>query len=148
LLTHALCDTVHTPYHNCVNGLQLDPTTLETKGTFDFSGTLQSCYSAHPSVCPDTGAIYNLGLQLTPPFPLAAMRISPQSEAVEQTGSTKLPEMTHVHDNVLTPEYLACVTAPYVAAQSSMGVSMLGGSPISKQYRLLMLTCQPKVAAI
>jgi hypothetical protein len=63
------------------------------------------------------------------------MRISPQSETVELTGSTKLPEMTYVHDNVLTPDYLACVTPPYVAAQSSMGASMLGGAAISKQYR-------------
>eukprot|EP00953_Heterococcus_sp_UTEX-ZZ885_P033520 17423-Heterococcus_DN1.PRE.1 len=98
-------------------------------------GTLKSCYSAHPSVCPDTGSIYNLGMQISPPFTLAAMRISPQSETVEQTGTVKLPEMAYVHDNVLTAEYLAFVTPPYVAQQTDLLKSMLGGAPVGKQFK-------------
>jgi carotenoid cleavage dioxygenase-like enzyme len=86
-------------------------------------------------VCPDTGAIYNLGMQISPPFTLAAMRISPESKTVEQIGTVKLPEMAYVHDNVLTAEYLAFVTPPYVAQQSDLLKSMLGGAPVGKQFK-------------
>jgi hypothetical protein len=43
--------------------------------------------------------------------------------------------MVYVHDNVLTSEYLAFVTPPYVAAQTDLLKSMLGGAPVGKQFK-------------
>src|SRR5690606_26277913 len=44
--------------------MELDPMTLETRGPFDFGGSLQSrTMTAHPRLDPDTGELYFFGYE-------------------------------------------------------------------------------------
>ncbi|HEX5144352.1 MAG TPA: carotenoid oxygenase family protein [Mycobacterium sp.] len=94
---------------------ELDPTTLETRGARRFGGRLHwiGSYSAHPSVCPRTGEMYNFGVEL---FPTAHLRIYAMNSAgrMRHFGSVKLPYPAMVHDFAMTESQLVFVISPMI----------------------------------
>ena len=53
---------------------ELDPATLETQGVADFGGVLEA-FSAHPKVDPDSGEMFNFGIDYGPKTTLTPYRI-------------------------------------------------------------------------
>ena len=95
----------------------LDPRTLSTKAREDFDGTLQNHrssidrwlnpelpFSAHPKTCPVTGDIFNFGMALGAKPRLYLYRLGPDGEI--EKHSLALPELSFVHDFVLTENHL------------------------------------------
>lgn len=93
---------------------QLDPHSLETLSRYTFGGRLlnrfsridylmnpELAFSAHPKVHPATGELYNFGLAQGSKNRLMIYRVSPEG-ALYEPASVELPELTFVHDFVLT----------------------------------------------
>ncbi len=107
---------------------ELDPETLETLGVRRFGGQLRwlGSYSAHPSVCPDSGELYNFGVEL---FPAPHLRVyrSDAHGRVRHLTSLKLPYPAMIHDFGLTGRHLVFLVSPIIPATLPM---LLGESPL------------------
>ena len=101
---------------------QLDPETLATVGRYDFDGELRSeglarvmspepPFSAHPRRCPQTGDVFNFGLQVAPQPTLRLYRVDAAGTLVS-TRTIKLPAMSFMHDFVLTARFAVFFMTP------------------------------------
>jgi all-trans-8'-apo-beta-carotenal 15,15'-oxygenase len=93
---------------------RLDPDTLETLGEHDFDGRLKRlwAYSAHGKVDPDTGEMFNFGIQYFPrPFRIRAYRIDARGR-LHHLRWVKLPFGIMQHDFALSERYLVFVISP------------------------------------
>lgn len=104
---------------------RIDPTTLDTLAREDLGGTLRNPgglierlvapelpFSAHPRVCPDTGALYNFGLAATGTRSrLCLYRISREGAAAAPSF-IDLPGGYFIHDFVLTARYRVFFLSP------------------------------------
>lgn len=92
---------------------ELDPDTLETLGRRRLGGELRwmGSYSAHPSICPDSGEMYNFGVEL---FPRPHLRIYATDPAgrLRHFDSVRLPYPAMVHDGALTESHLVFLVSP------------------------------------
>ena len=92
----------------------LDPETLATRGRYDYEGVLQNSFSwldrqitpelpfsAHPKIHPDTGVLHNFGTVAGTVQRLLLYEANPQGGA-GIVGAYSMPDMTFVHDFVLT----------------------------------------------
>jgi len=94
---------------------ELDPTTLATRGECRFGGRLRwiGSYSAHPCVCPRSGAMYNFGVEL---FPVPHLRVYAMDAAgrLRHFTSVRLPYTAMVHDFALTESHLVFLISPII----------------------------------
>ncbi len=97
---------------------RLDPDTLATTGRYDYDGALRNTrslfdgvlspelpFSAHPKTCPATGELFNFGMALGLKSRLMLYRVDPEGR-MHPPASITLPELSFVHDFVLTEHYL------------------------------------------
>ena len=87
----------------------LDPATLDTHGIEDFGG-LAKAFSAHPKIDPDSGELFNFGIDYGAKTTLTPYRI-------DRGIATRLPPVTLPypvmnHDFALTERYLAFCLGP------------------------------------
>lgn len=96
---------------------RLEPETLETLERFSFSGGLlnpfsrieraiapELPFSAHPSIDPETGEMFNFGIAYGARNRLLVYRIS-ADDVLDEPRVVELDRMSFVHDFVLTPNW-------------------------------------------
>ncbi|MGV0836776.1 carotenoid oxygenase family protein [Mycolicibacterium thermoresistibile] len=112
---------------------EIDPDTLETRGVRRFNGELRwlGSYSAHPSRCPGSGALFNFGVELLPRPHLRIYRTDPTGR-LRHFRSAPLPYPAMVHDFAITERYLVFVVSPLIP--DAMAVA-LGRAPIGDTLR-------------
>ena len=91
----------------------LDPATLDTRGIETFGGALKA-FSAHPKIDPDTGELFNFGIDYGARTTLTPYRL-------DKGIATRLPPVTLPypvmnHDFVLTRNYLAFCLGPILVS--------------------------------
>jgi all-trans-8'-apo-beta-carotenal 15,15'-oxygenase len=92
----------------------IHPGTLQTQSRFDYDGILQNQFSwfdqminpelpfsAHPKIHSGTGELYNFGVLAGKKQRLVTYRVAPDGKAYSP-GTYELPDLTFVHDFVLT----------------------------------------------
>jgi all-trans-8'-apo-beta-carotenal 15,15'-oxygenase len=91
----------------------LDPATLDTRGIETFGGAVKA-FSAHPKVDPDTGELFNFGIDYGARTTLTPYRL-------DKGVATRLPPVTLPypvmnHDFVVTSRYLAFCIGPILVS--------------------------------
>ncbi|MCV7281632.1 carotenoid oxygenase family protein [Mycolicibacterium flavescens] len=108
---------------------EIDPDTLETLGARRFGGELRwlGTYSAYPSFCPDSGAMYNFGVELIPRPHLRIYRTD-RTGRLRHLRSTPLPYTAMVHDFTITERYLVFLVSPLIpdAMAVALGRATIG----------------------
>jgi all-trans-8'-apo-beta-carotenal 15,15'-oxygenase len=89
----------------------LDPTTLDTRGIETFGGTVKA-FSAHPKIDPDTGEMFNFGIDYGVKTTLTPYRID--KGVVTRLPPVMLPRPVMNHDFVLTTRYLVFCLGPII----------------------------------
>ena len=87
----------------------LDPATLDTRGIEDFGGVLKA-FSAHPKIDPDTGELFNFGIDYGAKTTLTPYRID--RGILTRLPPVVLPYPVMNHDFVLTSRYLVFCLGP------------------------------------
>lgn len=87
----------------------LDPATLGTRGIEDFGGVLKA-FSAHPKIDPDTGELFNFGIDYGAKTTLTPYRID--RGILTRLPPVVLPYPVMNHDFVLTARYLVFCLGP------------------------------------
>jgi carotenoid cleavage dioxygenase-like enzyme len=119
-------------------------------------GQLDSFFSAHPKLDPDTGLLFNLGLLLGPSLALNLIKLSPASSLPPSSSATTLtttssssssspfllqqrsyplPSIPILHDFVLAGRFLIVFLSPYQARPPSLLRSLLGLASLGEMYR-------------
>lgn len=108
---------------------EIDPDTLQTLGVRRFGGRLRwmGSYSAHPCFCPDSGAMFNFGVELIPRPHLRVYRTDRRGR-LHHFRSARLPYVAMVHDFALTERYLVFLVSPIIpdAWPVALGLKQLG----------------------
>lgn len=95
---------------------ELDPETLETRGEYTFGGKLKAItpFSAHPTIDPVTGELFNFGVSFSAENPaLNVYRFSANGTSRYRVRH-RLPFACSVHDFGLTESYSVFHLSPYV----------------------------------
>ncbi|MGI9596983.1 MAG: carotenoid oxygenase family protein [Acidimicrobiales bacterium] len=85
---------------------------LETVGSYDFGGRLQSAMTAHPKMCPITGEMHFFGYGFFEPF-LTYHRVTAGGELV-QSEVIDVPGPTMIHDFAITDRHVIFMDLPIV----------------------------------
>jgi carotenoid cleavage dioxygenase-like enzyme len=85
---------------------------LDTRGCFDFAGSLTTAMTAHPKLCPRTGELHFFGYDYAPPF-LTYHRADAQGHLV-QSEVIEVPGPTMIHDFALTERHVVFMDLPVV----------------------------------
>ncbi|WP_069163789.1 carotenoid oxygenase family protein [Nocardia altamirensis] len=95
------------------NPHRIDPDTLDTLGAFDFDGRLGflGAFSAHPKWDPDTGEMYNFGLDLLPTPRIRTYKVD-RSGRLRPLATVPMLDLVWNHDFALTRKYLVFVLDP------------------------------------
>lgn len=108
---------------------EIDPVTLETRGVRRFGGRLRwmGSYSAHPSLCPRSGEMFNFGVEFIPRPHLRIYRTDVRGR-LTHFRSAGLPYVAMVHDFALTERYLVFLVSPIIpdAVPIALGLKPLG----------------------
>lgn len=112
---------------------EIEPDTLDTLGVRHFGGELRrmGTYSAHPSVCPRSGDMFNFGVEFIPRPELCIYRTSAQGD-LRYLRSVRLPYVSMLHDFAITPRYLVFLVSPIIPEFTSV---LLGRKPIGDALR-------------
>ncbi len=116
--------------------VRLDPKTLETIETKAFQGTnkeiVQSFFSAHYKKDPVSGHVFNHGVLLGPQGKVNVMKLTSSGELLLQR-TTELPNISFIHDSMLSENFFLLLVQPYGTPRSSLLTSVLGGEPLGSQ---------------
>jgi len=106
---------------------ELDPATLETRGVADFGGTLKA-FSAHPKIDPESGELFNFGIDYGPKTTLTPYRIA--KGTATRLPAVTLPYPLMNHDFVLTRNHLVFCLGPILVRSLPMilGLSSFDGA--------------------
>lgn len=96
---------------------ELDAGTLETRGVATFDGALKA-FSAHPKIDPDTGELFNFGIDYGPATTLTPYRIA--GGVVHKLPAVRLPYPLMNHDFVLTANHLVFCLGPILVQSAKM----------------------------
>ncbi len=99
---------------------------LDTLGTRDFGGRLQSAFTAHPKPCPKTGELHFFGYGFFPPF-LTYHVLDRKGELVRSL-EIPVPGPTMMHDFAITERHVIFMDLP-VVFDLERAVSGEGGMP-------------------
>jgi all-trans-8'-apo-beta-carotenal 15,15'-oxygenase len=102
---------------------ELDPETLETRGPFNFGGAVNpiSPFAAHPKIDPETGELFNFGVNFTSAQPsLNLYRFHADGRLVYRR---RLPIAVpaSLHDFCLSGKYVIFHLGPYLLDMSRLG---------------------------
>ena len=100
---------------------ELDPETLETRGVADFGGALKA-FSAHPKIDPESGELFNFGIDYGPKTTLTPYRVA--KGAVTRLPPVTLPYPLMNHDFVLTKNHLVFCLGPILVRSLAMILGM------------------------
>ncbi|HEY4892860.1 MAG TPA: carotenoid oxygenase family protein [Reyranella sp.] len=89
----------------------VDPATLDTRGLETFGGTVKA-FSAHPKIDPQTGELFNFGIDYGARTTLTPYRID--KGVVTRLPPVTLPHAFMNHDFVLTTRYLVFCLGPII----------------------------------
>lgn len=105
----------------------LDPTTLETRGVDDFGGRAKA-FSAHPKRDPDSGELFNFGIDYGARCTLTPYRLA--NGALTRLPPVTLPYAVMNHDFVLTKNYLVFCIGPILSRPLAflLGFKSFGGA--------------------
>lgn len=105
----------------------LDSMTLATRGIEDFGGTLRA-FSAHPKIDPDTGELFNFGIDYGARTLLTPYRIL--HGKASRLPAVTLPYPLMNHDFVLTQHYLVFCLGPILVHSLKMvlGIASFDGA--------------------
>jgi all-trans-8'-apo-beta-carotenal 15,15'-oxygenase len=105
----------------------LDPATLDTLGVEGFSGAVKA-FSAHPKIDPETGELFNFGIDYGAKTTLTPYRID--KGIVTRLPSVTLPYPIMNHDFVLTRNHLAFCIGPVLVSSLKfvLGFSSFDGA--------------------
>ncbi|WNG87963.1 carotenoid oxygenase family protein [Mycobacterium sp. ITM-2016-00317] len=108
---------------------EIDRDTLDTLGVRRFGGRLRwlGTYSAHPSFCPSSGAMFNFGVELAPRPHLRIYRTD-RSGRLRHFRSTPLPYPAMVHDFAITERHVVFLVSPIIpdAMSVALGRASIG----------------------
>lgn len=108
---------------------ELDQATLETLGERRFGNELRwlGSYSAHPCLCPSSGALFNFGVEFIPTPHLRIYRSDPAGK-LRHYRSVSLPYVAMVHDFAITERYLVFLISPIIpdAIPVALGLKAIG----------------------
>jgi all-trans-8'-apo-beta-carotenal 15,15'-oxygenase len=90
----------------------MDPATLETRGLEEFGGTIKA-FSAHPKRDPDTGELFNFGIDYGAKCTLTPYRL--HNGSLTRLPPVTLPYAVMNHDFVLTKNYLVFCIGPILS---------------------------------
>lgn len=95
------------------NPHRIDPDSLDTLGAFDFDGKLGflGAFSAHPKWDPETGDMYNFGLDLLPTPRIRTYRVD-RSGTLHPLATVPMLDLVWNHDFALTQRYMVFVLDP------------------------------------
>lgn len=112
----------HPPY-------ELDPQTLESIGSWNFRGKLNTAMTAHPKIDPDTGEMVFFSYMASGPFAadVALHKVNPQGLLTE-SHIIPTPYSSMVHDFVVTENY---IVFPVMPITGSIERAMEGGPPFA-----------------
>lgn len=101
---------------------ELDPLTLETRGTYTFGGGLNpvSPFAAHAKLDPLTGELVNFGISFASAQPVVNLyRFGPDG-ALRSRKRLPLPWACSLHDFALSPRHVIFYLAPYILDMEKM----------------------------
>lgn len=101
---------------------ELDPVTLETRGTWTFGGALNPVtpFAAHPKIDPDTGELFNFGVSFASAQPILNLyRFDPTGKLVWRRRHP-LAHPCSIHDFLLGPRHIVFHLGPYVLDMASL----------------------------
>ena len=112
----------HPPY-------EIDPETLESIGSWNFRGKLNTAMTAHPKVDPETGEMVFFAYMATGPFSEDVMvhKVNPEGILTEST-LIPTPYSAMVHDFVITENY---IVIPIMPITGSLERAMEGKPPFA-----------------
>ena len=96
---------------------ELDPDTLETKGIVDFGGVVHA-FSAHPKVDPESGELFNFGIDYGRKTTLTPYRLHRGTATTLPAVTLPYPLMNH--DFVLTRHHLVFCLGPILVQSLKM----------------------------
>ena len=99
---------------------------LETVGSLNYDGKLNTAFTAHPHVCPETGEMLAFGYGQLPPY-LVYHRVSPDGKLV-QSEVIDVPGPTMMHDFMITRKRAIFMDLPVVF---DMQAALAGTMPFS-----------------
>lgn len=108
---------------------ELDPVTLESIGSWNFRGKLNTAMTAHPKIDPGTGEMVFFAYMATGPFSADVMvhKVNPEGILTEST-LIPTPYSAMVHDFVMTENY---IIIPVMPITGSLERAMEGGPPFA-----------------
>jgi all-trans-8'-apo-beta-carotenal 15,15'-oxygenase len=116
--------------------VKMDAKTLETieaKAYGNAKGeSVSSFFSAHYKKDPTTGDVYNHGVILGPKAKVNAIRLNGSGEMLGQSA-TELPNLSFIHDNILSENYFVTLVQPFSSPPSGLLTSIFGGDPLGSQ---------------
>ncbi|MEU5841470.1 carotenoid oxygenase family protein [Rhodococcus sp. NPDC047139] len=94
---------------------RLDAETLQTFGPESFGGALKrlGAFSAHPKVDPNTGEVFNFGLDFFPRPVIRCYRLE-RGGRLHGLATIPIPKLGFVHDFALTERHMVFVLGPLV----------------------------------
>ncbi|MCX2976763.1 carotenoid oxygenase family protein [Candidatus Marimicrobium litorale] len=112
----------HPPY-------EVDPRTLESIGSWNFRGKLNTAMTAHPKIDPDTGEMVFFAYMASGPFSSDVMLHKVNKDGI-LTDSIHIPTpySAMVHDFVITENY---IIVPIMPITGSLERAMEGGPPFA-----------------
>lgn len=142
------------PYRNSIlafgeQGLpwELDPITLETRGEYNFAGSLNdvSPFAAHPKFDSVTGEMFNFGIAYSAVRPCLNLYRFGASGALIYRKRLPLPYACSIHDFSLSQRYVVFYLSPYILNMESLAregrtlMEALGWEP-ERGSRLLVVS--------
>ena len=108
---------------------ELDPDTLESIGSWNFRGKLQTAMTAHPKIDPVTGEMVFFAYMATGPFSADVMVHKVNKEGIlTESIYVPTPYSSMVHDFVVTDNY---IVIPVMPITGSLDRAMVGGPPFA-----------------
>lgn len=112
----------HRPY-------ELDPVTLESIGSWNFNGKLNTAMTAHPKVDPETGEMIFFAYMATGPFASdVALHKVNKGGILTETHIIPTPFSAMVHDFVVTENF---IIIPIFPITGDLERAMTGGAPFA-----------------
>ncbi|MFT6957991.1 MAG: carotenoid cleavage dioxygenase-like enzyme [Halieaceae bacterium] len=108
---------------------EIDPITLESIGSWNYRGKLQSAMTAHPKVDPRTGEMVFFAYMASGPFAsdVVVHKVSPEGHLTESI-LIPTPYSSMVHDFVITENY---IILPIMPISGSLERAMEGAPPFA-----------------
>jgi len=108
---------------------EIDPMTLDSIGSWNFRGKLNTAMTAHPKIDPDTGEMVFFAYMATGPFAADVALHKVNAEGIlTESHIIPTPYSSMVHDFIITENY---IMFPVMPITGSLERAMEGGPPFA-----------------